>query len=100
MPVPQAIGGLLSGEFDIFLNGMGTGVAPETLLNNYTLGNPNNYAKWSNQDYTDLMNESKAATDFDAMFCKTSTSSSVDFDESPVSSIVATRYCLFTSGLC
>lgn len=85
MPVPQAIGSLLSGEFDIFLNGMGTGVAPETLLNNYTLGNPNNYAKWSNQDYTDLMNESKAATDFDVRFAKLQQAHQLILDESPVS---------------
>ena len=55
LPVPQAIGSLLGGEFDIFLNGQGTGVKPDTLLTNYTVGNGNNYAKWDNEEYSALI---------------------------------------------
>jgi len=85
MPVPQAIGSLLAGEFDIFLNGMSTGVAPETLLDNYTLDNPNNYAKWSNQEYTDLFNESMNADNLEERFTKLQQAHQLILDECPVS---------------
>lgn len=55
LPVPQAIGALLSGQFDIFLVGQSTGVDPDTILNNFTIGNGNNYARWNNQEYSDLI---------------------------------------------
>lgn len=84
MPVPQAIGSLLAGEFDIFLNGMSTGVAPETLLNSYTLDNPNNYAKWSNQEFTDLMNESANAGSLEERFSKLQKAHQLILDECPV----------------
>ena len=85
MPVPQAVGSLLAGEFDIFLNGMSTGVAPETLLDNYTLDNPNNYAKWSNQEYTDLFNESMNADNLEERFTKLQQAHQLILDECPVS---------------
>ncbi|HPM95177.1 MAG TPA: ABC transporter substrate-binding protein, partial [Mesotoga sp.] len=55
LPVPQAIGALLSGQFDIFLVGQSTGVDPDTIMNNFTIGNGNNYARWNNQEYSDLI---------------------------------------------
>ena len=84
MPVPQAIGSLLSGEFDIFLNGMSTGVSPETLLNNYVIGSSNNYAKWSNQEYTDLMAASKSAATLEERFANLQKAHQIILDECPV----------------
>jgi len=44
LPVPQAIGALLSGQFDIFLVGQTSGVDPATVMNNFTIGNGANNA--------------------------------------------------------
>jgi len=55
MPVPQAIGSLISGEFDIFLVSMSTGVNPDSILKNFTIGNGNNYPGWENEEYTHLI---------------------------------------------
>jgi len=84
MPVPQAIGSLLAGEFDIFLNGMSTGVAPETLLDNYTMDNRNNYAKWSNQEYTELYKASMNANSLEERFTKLQQAHQLILDECPV----------------
>jgi len=84
MPVPQAIGSLLEGEFDIYLNGMSTGVAPETLLDNYTMDNRNNYAKWSNQQYTELYKASMNAGSLEERFTKLQQAHQLILDECPV----------------
>jgi oligopeptide transport system substrate-binding protein len=84
MPVPQAIGSLLAGEFDIFLNGMSTGVSPDTLLDNYTKDNPNNYAKWSNDKYTELMNASTNADSLEERFTKLQQAHQLILDECAV----------------
>jgi oligopeptide transport system substrate-binding protein len=55
LPVPQAIGALLSGKFDIFLVGQSTGVNPATIMDNFTVGNSNNYARWDNEEYSGLI---------------------------------------------
>ncbi|GAU76272.1 peptide ABC transporter substrate-binding protein [Fusibacter sp. 3D3] len=84
MPVPQAIGALLSGEFDIFLNGMGTGVSPDTLLSNYTFDGANNYAKWNNQAYSDLIEAQFIETDINKRLETLQKAEQLFLNESPV----------------
>ena len=67
-PVPQAIGALLSGDFDIFLVSTDAGVDPDTLLANFVVGSGNNYSHWNNQEYTDLINAQAFETDFATRF--------------------------------
>ncbi len=62
LPVPQAIDSLLKGTFDIFLVSQSTGVNPDTLLKNFTIGNGNNYSGWENQAYSDFMTAAEAST--------------------------------------
>lgn len=84
MPVPQAIGSLISGDFDIFLNGLSTGANPEMILKSYVMDDQNNYAKWSNQEYTDLIKEYKAAKDINDRMAKLQKAHQLILDESPV----------------
>ncbi|HNW85387.1 MAG TPA: peptide ABC transporter substrate-binding protein [Candidatus Limiplasma sp.] len=67
-PVPQAIGALLSGDFDIFLVSTDAGVDPDTLLSNFVVDGSNNYSHWNNQDYTDLINAQAFETDYATRF--------------------------------
>ena len=67
-PVPQAIGALLSGDFDIFLVSTDAGVDPDTLLSNFVVGGDNNYSHWNNQEYTDLINAQAFETDYATRF--------------------------------
>lgn len=67
-PVPQAIGALLSGDFDIFLVSTDAGVDPDTLLSNFVVGSGNNYSHWSNQEYTDLISAQAFETDYATRF--------------------------------
>lgn len=83
MPVPQAIGALLSAEFDIFLNGMGTGINPDQLLSNYTSDGANNYAKWNNQAYTDLIEAQFTETDINKRLETLQKAEQLFLDESP-----------------
>ena len=67
-PVPQAIGALLSGDFDIFLVSVSAGVDPDTLLSNFVVGGGNNYSHWNNQEYTDLISAQAFETDYTTRF--------------------------------
>src|SRR5690625_34259 len=65
LPVQQAIGALIEGEYDIFLVSESTGVNPETLLKKFTVGNGNNYPNWENEEYTELIEKSASSQDMD-----------------------------------
>lgn len=67
-PVPQAIGALLSGDFDIFLVSVSAGVDPDTLLSNFVVDGSNNYSHWNNQEYTDLIKAQAFETDYEKRF--------------------------------
>lgn len=84
MPVPQAIGSLLSGEFDIFLNGQSTGVHPDTLLKNYILDGSNNYAGWNNEEYTDLILKQQKNSNIQERFEQIQKAEQIILDEAPV----------------
>jgi len=84
LPVPQAIGALLGGEFDIFLTSQSTGVNPDTLLDNFTVGNGNNYAGWENQDYTDLIEAATASEDLDEMLSLIQEAEGLILEKAPV----------------
>ena len=84
MPVPQAIGALLSGQFDIFLNGQGTGVQPDTLLKNYVIDGGNNYAGWENEEYSKLMAEEQANSNIEGRFKQIQMAEEIILDEAPV----------------
>lgn len=84
MPVPQAIGSLLSGEFDIFLNGQGTGVHPDSLLKNYVSGSGNNYAGWENEEYSTLMADEQGNANMEERFQQVQKAEQIILDEAPV----------------
>lgn len=66
LPVPQAIGALIEGDFDITLVSQSTGVNPDTLLKGFTVGNGNNYSNWENDAYSELITEQASNQDFNA----------------------------------
>lgn len=70
LPVPQAIGALLSGKFDIFLVSSSTSVNPIDDLTGSMTGNPNNYANWSNEEYTNIMNQILKESDVNVKLAK------------------------------
>lgn len=70
LPVPQAIGALLSGEFDIFLVSSSTNVNPIDDLTGSMIGNANNYANWNNEEFTNLMKQVSNETDMGVKLTK------------------------------
>ena len=83
-PVPQAIGALLSGDFDIFLVSQSTGVDPNTILGNFTIDNGNNYPHWSNQEYTDLIAEQVHEADLAKRFTALASAEQIILDEGAI----------------
>jgi len=84
LPIPQAIGALLSGEYDIFLVGQSTGVNPDTILKNFTIGNSNNYANWSNEEYTELINLQSDNSNLEERFSQLQQAEAIILDQVPV----------------
>lgn len=83
-PVPQAIGALLAGEFDIFLNGTSTGVSPDEVIKGYVTGSSSNYALWDDADFSQLMNQQQEAVDLIQRFELLQQAEQRMLDESPV----------------
>lgn len=70
-PVMQAIvGGLLAGDFDIYLVSVSLDVDPATNLNGFTVDSADNYAHWMNEEYSKLIDEARFEEDFDVRFTK------------------------------
>lgn len=84
LPVPQAIGALLSGQFDIFLVSVSTGVNPDTLLKGYTTGNGNNYSGWENEQYDKFINEAAAEEDLEGIMTQLQQAEAIILDEASV----------------
>jgi oligopeptide transport system substrate-binding protein len=70
LPVPQAIGALLSGQFDIFMLSTSTNINPVDDLTGWMIGNGNNYANWGNQEYTDAVNDLLNTSDWNDRLTK------------------------------
>lgn len=84
LPVPQAIGALLGGEFDIFLVSVSTGVNPDTLLKGYTTGNGNNYSGWENGQYDEFITGAAVAEDLEGIMAQLQQAEAIILDEAPV----------------
>ncbi len=84
LPVPQAIGALLTGNFDIFLVGQGTGVDPDTLLDSFTIGNGNNYANWDNGEYTELIEAQADNPNINERMLQLQQAEAIILDQAPV----------------
>lgn len=84
LPVPQAIGALLSGEFDIFLVSVSTGVSPDNLLKGYTTGNGNNYSGWGNSQYDDFINAASGEDELEGIMNQIQQAEEIILDEAPV----------------
>lgn len=70
-PVMQAIvGGLLAGDFDVYLVSVSMDVDPATNLNGFTVESADNYAHWMNEEYSKLIDEARFEEDFDVRFTK------------------------------
>ncbi len=83
-PVPQAIGALLSGDFDIFLVSVSAGVDPDTILGGFTVGGGNNYSHWNNQAYTDLIAAQSFETDYTKRFTDLAAAEQMILDEAGI----------------
>lgn len=88
MPVPQAIGSLLSGEFDIFLVSQSTGVNPDTILKNFTIGNGNNYSGWENEEYTQLIKLQADNNNLEERLKQLQQAEAMILDEAPVTPLL------------
>lgn len=64
-PVSNAISALISGDYDIYLLSMSTGVSPDTLISGFVTDGPNNYANWNSAEFTSLIETWKAAGDME-----------------------------------
>jgi len=84
LPVPQAIGALLGGEFDIFLVSISTGVNPDTLLKGYTTGNGNNYSGWENERYDSFISAAAAQEELEGIMNQLQQAEAIILDEAPV----------------
>lgn len=84
LPVPQAIGALLSGEFDIFLVSQSTGVNPDSLLKSFTIGNGNNYSGWENQEYSDLIAAAAASGELEEILTLLQEAEGLILEKAPV----------------
>lgn len=84
LPVPQAIGALIGGEFDIFLVSLSTGSNPDILLKNFTIDNGNNYSGWENQEYSDLISKAGFSKDVDEMLSCLQQAEEIILEEVPV----------------
>ncbi|MDD2334582.1 MAG: peptide ABC transporter substrate-binding protein [Mesotoga sp.] len=84
LPVPQAIGALLSGQFDIFLVGQASGVDPATIMNNFTIGNGNNYARWDSKEYSNLIAAQSENPNLAERLLQIQQAEAIILDEAPV----------------
>lgn len=83
-PVPQAIGALLSGDFDIFLVSVDAGVDPDSILGGFIVDSSNNYSHWNNQEYTDLIAAEAFETDYAVRFTELTEAEQIILDEAGI----------------
>jgi oligopeptide transport system substrate-binding protein len=81
---PHAIGALLSGQFDVFLVGQSSGVDTATIMNNFTIGNGNNYARWNSDEYSDLIAAQSENPDLAERLLQIQQAEAIILDEAPV----------------